>query len=237
MTANGADLPATPPTSLLGPAIRLWVRNLIPLTALSALALSPVLAVAQLTRAPTDRASALAAANTGWVLVALAVFGQLILTGAASAMITAPSRLRALPRGLAQLARAIVPCLAAVVAIALGGLALAVPGAILLVLLALTGASRARGVTAALTESMTAARAQWIAVALIIAGAIALDIAIRMSAYGALVGPLPRQPTPAQLAAIRQYLQVTAVELVVFSPLVASLLAVVRHRADRLHSS
>lgn len=210
-------------TAIAGPALRLWLRYLVPLTLLSALALSPVLALALL--APPG-----ARATTGWLLVAFAVLGQLTLAGAASAMIGAPSQLRALTGGLAQLARAILPCLAAMLAVGIGGLALAVPGAILLVLLALTGTSPARGVTAALTDSVAAARPQWIAVTLTIAATLALDLAIHTLTVRALVGPLPHQPTPTQLAVLRPAAHVIAIALVAISPLPASTLAVLRAR-------
>jgi hypothetical protein len=95
-------------------AIRLWLRYVAPLTALSALALSPVLLVALRTPPPADAAQARAMIALGWKLLALAWFGQLVLVGGAAAIARdTPSQLAALGRGAAQMLRAIVPCLAA----------------------------------------------------------------------------------------------------------------------------
>jgi hypothetical protein len=215
-------------------ALRTWLRYAVPLTWLSAVALSPVLATALRTRAPVDQAGAKAVLALGWELIAFAWFGQLVLAGGAAAMTRAtPSQLRALGTGFVQLVRAIVPCLAAVTTIAIGGLALAVPGLVLIVLLALTGASPARGVPASLADSIAAARKHLPAVALAVAAMIAIDVIIGLVAQRIFAAPLSKPPAPAQLAQYRHFVRVVALALVLASPLPATVLATIRTRAER----
>jgi hypothetical protein len=213
-----------------------WLRYLIPLTLLSAIALAPAIVIALRVRAPLDQAGANAAVIAGWEMLAIAWFAQLVLVGGAAAVTRAQppqlSQLGALRGGLVQLVRAIVPCLAAAVAIAIGSLALAVPGLALLVLLALTGASRERGLPAPLVDSIAVARQQLPAVALTVTAMLALDAAIGLAAYRLFVVPLPRQPSPAQLAAVRHFVHAIAIALVVVSPLPATVLATIRARAE-----
>lgn len=215
---------------VIAPAIRTWLRYLVPLTVLSAIALCPAIAIAWRLRTPADPAGAQTALAVGWAMTAAAWPAQLVLVAGASAMTAGrPSQLRALGQGLARLAGAIVPCLAAVAAIAIGSLALVVPGLVLLVILALTGASRQPGVRAALVDSIAAVRAQLPAVALAVAATLAIDAAIGAVAYAVLVGA-PRGH-PAQLAAVREFVRVVAASLVVASPLPATVLATIRTRA------
>lgn len=224
-----------PRPPVVAAALRTWLRYLVPLTLLSAIAVSPALVLALRARPSLDPAGARATLTLGWEMIALAALGQLILVGGAAAITRAhpsqPSQLRALGGGLVQLARAIVPCLAAVAAVAIGGLALVVPGLVLLVLLALTGASPARGVPAALADSIAAARVQLPATALAVAAMLAIDVAIGVAAQRVFIVPLPRQPAPAQLAQLRLFVRVIALALVVVSPLPATVLATIRTRA------
>jgi hypothetical protein len=223
----------TPRTAIIGPAVRTWLGHAVPLTALSAIALSPLVAVALRTRAPVDAAGARSAIGLGWTLLAVAWLGQLVLVGAAAAVMRAPrSQLGALGAGAAQLVRAALPCLVAALAVAIGGLALAVPAPVLLVLLAMTGASRERGLPAPLLDSIAAARRQLPAVALAVAALLAIDAAIGAIAHRALIAPLARQPTPAQLAAACDFVRAIAIALVAISPLPACVLARLRARVE-----
>jgi hypothetical protein len=218
-------------TGEIGPAVRTWLRYLVPLTVLSAIALAPIVAIAMRARAPVNLATAKAVTALGWELIAVAVFCQLVLVGGAAVIVREqPSQAGALGRGVVQLVRAIVPCAAAAAAIAMGCLALVVPGLVLLVLLAMTGASRARGVPAALIDSIAVARAQLPVVAIAVAGMVVLDGAIGAIAHRALIPPLVRQPAPAQLAQIRQFVHAVAIALVVVSPLPALVLARIYER-------
>ncbi len=222
-----------PPPPVVAAALGTWLRYVVPLTLLSAVALSPIIAAALRTRAPVDPAGAKAVLTLGWELIALAWFGQLVLVGGAAAMTRAtPSQLRAFGQGFVQLVRAILPCLAAVTAIAIGGLALAVPGLVLIALLALTGASPARGVPAQLADSIAIARKHLPAVVLATAAMIAIDLAIGLVAQRAFALPLSKPPAPAQLAQYRHFVRAVALALVIASPLPATVLATIRTHAS-----
>ena len=217
--------------AVVGPAIRTWIGHVVPLTLLSAIALAPLVAIAARVQVPADAAAARSVIQLGWTLLAVAWLGQFMLVGAAAAMIGAPgSQLRTFCGGFVQLVRAVVPCLVAAAAIAIGSLALVVPGVVLLALLALTGASRERGLPGPLLDSLAAARRQPLAVALAVAALFAIDAAIGGVAYRAFLAPLPVKPTPVQLAAVREFVRATALALVVTSPLPATVLATLRAR-------
>jgi hypothetical protein len=240
--ANSPALPELPETPepppqvrahIIGPAIRIWLRYWVPLLALSAIALAPVIVLALRAPVPVDQAGGKAALALGWELVALGWPCQLVLVGAATAITgVPPSQLGAFRAGLVRLGRAIVPCVVAAAAIATASLALVVPGLVLLVLLALTGASSERGVPASLVDSVAIARKHLPTVALAVAGMIALDVAIGVIAQQSFVTiPIPRLPSPAQLTAFRSFTRVVALALVVVSPLPATVLAMIRRRA------
>jgi hypothetical protein len=220
--------------AVVGPAVRTWVRYIVPLTLLSAIALSPLIVLAARVRAPADAAAIRPVIQLGWTLLATAWLGQLLLVGGAAAMLTKPpSQLRAFTRGFLQLIRAVLPCLVAALAVAIGSLALAVPGLVLLVLLSLTAASRERGLPAPLLDSLAAARRQLPAVALAVLALFALDATIGLVAYRAVLVPLPAKPTPLQFAAVRDFVRAIALALVVLSPLPATVLATLSARAAR----
>jgi hypothetical protein len=220
--------------SLPAAALRTWLGYAVPLTALSALALAPVVVIALQTRTPVDPPAAAATLVRGWLLISTAWFSQLVLVGGAAAIIRDPgSQRRAFTAGVVGLARAIVPCLAAAAAVAIAGLALAAPAVVVLVLLALTGASPGRGVPAALHDSIAAVRADWRAVAITVAAMIALDVAIGAGAFRLVVAPALKVPGAAHLIATRDFVRAIALALVVASPLPATALATIRARAAR----
>jgi hypothetical protein len=221
------------PGGVVGSAIRAWLGHIVPLTLLSAIALSPLLVLALRVHAPADAAAARPVIQLGWTVLAVAWLGQFLLVGGPAAMLTEPpSQLRAFTRGLLQLVRAVVPCLVAGLAVALGTLALVLPGLMLLVLLSLTAASRERGLPAPLLDSIAAARRQLPAVALAVLALLALDAVIGLVAYRVFLAPLPAKPTPTQLAAVRDFVRAIALTLVVLSPLPATLLATLRARVQ-----
>jgi hypothetical protein len=100
----------------------------------------------------------------------------------------------------------------------------------LLVLLSLTAASRERGLSAPLLDSVAAVRRQWQVVALAVAALFAIAAAIGLLAYRAYVPALPPKPTPAQLITLRDFVRAIAVALAIVSPLPATLLATLRAR-------
>jgi hypothetical protein len=221
--------------AVLAAAVRTWLRYIVPLTGLSAIALAPVIAIALRARPPVHQADAIAMLFQGWKLAAAAWPCQLVLIGGASAITGARrSQLGAFTGGVAQLARAIVPCVVAMVAIAIAGLALVIPGLVLLAMLSLTGASRERGIPAPLLDSIAVVRKHLRFVVLVVVAMIALDAAIAGVAQLQLVAiPVPKQPTAAQLAALRSFLRAIALVLVIASPLPATVLATIHARAHR----
>ncbi|HEX3766490.1 MAG TPA: hypothetical protein VHW23_47680 [Kofleriaceae bacterium] len=220
--------------AVVGPAIRSWLNHIVPLTLLSAIALSPWIAIAARVHPPLDAAAARPVIQLGWTLLAAAWLGQLVLVGGAAAMTEELSQLRAVTRGLLQLIRSVVPCLIAALAVAVGSLALVVPGLVLLVLLSLTGASRERGLPAPLLDSIAAVRRQLPAVALAVIALFALDAAIGLVSYRAFLAPLPTKPTPTQLLAVRHFVRAIMLALVVLSPAPAAVLATLHTRASSL---
>jgi hypothetical protein len=216
---------------VVGHAIRTWLGYIVPLTLLSAIALSPLVVLALGVRAPADPAAAQPVVRLGWTLLATAWLGQFILVGGTAPMLSEPpSQLRAFTRGFVQLIRAVVPCLVAALAVAIGSLALVVPGLVLLVLLSLTGASHESGLPAPLLDSLAAARRQLPAVVLAVIALFALDAAIGLVAHRVFLAPLPAKPTPIQLAAVRSFVRTIALALVVLSPVPATVLAMLRAR-------
>jgi hypothetical protein len=226
-----AEPPEGRTSPVVGPAVQTWLSDIVPLTLLSAIALSPLIAIAVRAHAPADPAAAKPVIQLGWTLLAIAWLGQFILVGGAAAMLAEPpSQLRAFSRGLVQLVRAVVPCLVAALAVAIGGLALVAPGLVLLVLLSLTGASRERGLPGPLLDSIAAVRRQLPAVTLAVVALFAIDAAIGLVAYRAFLAPLPARPTPVQLVAVRHFVRAIVLALVVVSPLPATVLATLRAR-------
>lgn len=232
--ASSADAPAPRAPrhrGLVVEALATWLRYLVPLTLLSALALSPQLIVALRLPAPADPARAQIALRTGWALVATAWLGRLLLVGPAARFARSrPGQLRALLGGLGHLVRAIVPCALAVGAIALGGLAFVLPGLALLILLSLTAASPHAPLPAPLLDSIATVRPRLVTVALLVLASLALDATVGFAAYHALVAPFSKPPTAAQLATTRSFVRVTALTLVLLAPLPATLLATLHTR-------
>ena len=219
--------------TLISATIDLWVRYLVPLTILSAIALSPVLGIALLAKTPIDLGGADTERLLGWGFVALAWPCQLLLVGGAAAIARArPSRRGALRIGIRALGRAIVPSAAAIAAVCIGGLALALPGLALLGLTTLAGASEARG-AAAVADSIETARRHLVAVALAAAALLVFDLGAVWIAKLALLEPLSKPLRPAQLAALPRCLQMIALVFVVGAPLPASALALIRVRDAR----
>ncbi len=124
-----------------------------------------------------------------------------------------------------------MPCLAATAAVAIGSLALVGPGLLLLVLLALTGASRERGAMAALLDSIAVARSRLPSVAITMLAMLAIDVAVGVIAHRMFGAPLGKRPSAAQLVAARNVVYAIAATLVVVSPLAATVLATIRTRA------
>jgi len=106
-----------------------------------------------------------------------------------------------------------------------------VPGLVLLVLLALTGASRDRAVPAALLESIAAARTRLRATVVVVATMVIADVTFAVAGKLVYAATLPKKPSPPQLATYPRLLQIVVVAIVVVAPIIACALAAVHHRA------
>jgi hypothetical protein len=214
-------------------ALRAWLRYLVPLTVLSVIAFLPLLWLASRTGLAADLPKARAQVRLGWVLAAVAWASQLWLVAGAAPAVRGLvrgqplSQLRAFTEGVRGLARGFVPCLIAVLAVALGGIALVVPGVLLLVLLALTGASERLGEPppAPLVDSVAVVRDSLGRVALIVVAIIVINLAIALALQLQLVPHITRKVAAAKLAPIRSFVRMVPLVLAVVAPLAACALA------------
>jgi hypothetical protein len=213
--------------------LRAWLRYLLPLTLLAALAFLPLLYVAWRAGAAKDLAAARAQVRTAWGLAGTAWVCQLLLVaGVAPAVRSiargAPvSQWRAFADGARSLVVGLVPWLIVVAAVLLGGVALVVPGLCLLVLLSLTGASERLGEPppAALVDSVAIVRGNFARTALILAGIVVVNLAICFAIQKALVPAITRKVPPSKLLPIRTFVRTVPFVIAAFSPLAACALA------------
>jgi hypothetical protein len=225
---------------LLVLAVKAWLRYVVPLTILAAIAMLPVAYVAHAITPPTDLPQARVAVHIGWILAGTAWVFQLLLVAAAAPLVTsvatgAPlSQPRAFLAAARGLGRGFVPWAVAIAAIILGGVAFAVPGVLLLGLVALTGASERLGepLPAPLADSVSVVRAHAREVAIALAIIVAAGFAIALAAHLALVPALPKTKPPiVVLAPIRTFVRVVALALIAGSALPACVLAAIYQRA------
>lgn len=214
-------------------ALRAWLRYLVPLALLALIACGPLLWVALTWPAAQDAPHARILVRIPWVLASVTWIWLVWLTAAAAPMVRSLvdgkplSQLGALWWGLRGLVRGALPAAAAVVAIFLGGLALAVPGLLLLVLLALTGASDAirEPLPAPLLDSIAVARANAMRVAITVAAIVAVGFVIVFVLQHHYVPPLKSKVPPSKLLPLRTFLRVTGLALAAISPAAACVLA------------
>jgi hypothetical protein len=213
--------------------LRAWLRYVVPFTLLSLIACAPLLYIALGVAAADKVAVAQQHVRLAWILAATAWACQLLLVagvapGVRSVVHGAPlSQWQAFARGFASLVRGLLPCAIAVAAIVLGGLALVVPGLLLLVLLAMTGASRELSAPppAALVDSVAVARSQLTRVAFVVATIVVCNLAIAYAAHTLLVPTLVKKMAAAKLAPVRTFVRVVALALVALSPIASCTLA------------
>ena len=215
---------------------RTYVRYLVPLTVLSLIAFAPLLVLAQGIKVPLNGKQVALVLRYTWAFAGFSLIPLFLLVAGVAPAVRGivsgkpRSQLTVLGAGLVGLARAVVPILLAVAAFAIGGLAVVVPGLILVVLLALTGASTEDGAPARLTDSIAIARTKFLP----IAGVIVVTLAVQALAIFLLsrqLIPLPKPPPPAQLAAFRDLLRVCVVGIALAAPIPAVVLATIHARA------
>jgi hypothetical protein len=221
--------------------VRAWLRYVVPLTLLAIIALGPVAYAASKAVAPIDVLTARALVRRGWMFAAGAIALQLWLVAAVAPAVralhagTPLTQLGALVAGVRGLVRGVVPWLTVLVAVLLGGIALVVPGVLLLVLLAMTGASDAQGapMPAALEDSIAVARANLPRIALVITAIVAIDLAITFAAQLAFVPAVGKKVAVAKLAPVRTFVRVTVLGLVAIAPAIACVIAATYSHAKR----
>ncbi|HEY5922203.1 MAG TPA: hypothetical protein VIV11_11055 [Kofleriaceae bacterium] len=221
--------------------VRAWLRYVVPLTLLAALAFVPLLYIAWRAGAPPDLPKARAQVRVGWILAGTAIVCQLLLVaGVAPAVrgIVAGkplSQWRALVDGARNMARAFVPWCIAIAAVALGGVALVVPGLMLLVLLSLTGASHRLGEPppAALVDSVAVVRRNFARVALIVGVIVLVDLAIGFALQTWIVPAIKKKVAAAKLLPIRTFVRMVPLAIAAVSPLAACALAAAYERLTR----
>jgi hypothetical protein len=216
--------------------LRAFVRHPLALLVLCGLGCAPLLWFALRLAPPPDGATARRLLMTAWVVAATAWLWKLALVAAVAPVVRAAaageriSQRRLIGRGIVNAWRMALPMLVAVTAIAIGTLALVVPGLVLIVLLALTGASTERGLPQPLVDSVARVRARWWPVAAVVMGTIAVDLAIAGASYLVLGGGLPAKPSAAQLVAVRDVARATVIGCAVLAPVTAILLAALHTR-------
>jgi hypothetical protein len=221
--------------------LRAWLRYIVPLTVLSAIAVLPLWWLASRVGVAKDLPQARAQLRVAWFIGASAIACQLWLVAAVAPAVrgladgTPPSQLRAFAQGLRGLARGFWPALIAVIAVALGGIALVVPGLLLLVLLSLTGASTRVGdpVPAPLLDSVTVVRANLKHVAFVVAAIVVADLVITAVLQWQLVPHITRKVAASKLATIRSFIRTLPFAIAVVSPLAACALAAAYVRLTR----
>lgn len=222
-------------------AVRTWLRYVVPLTLLSAIAFLPLVYVASRVGAAPDLAKARAQVRLGWILAGSAVAFQLLLVAGVAPAVRALVRGRplsqwhALRDGARGLARGVIPWLVTIAAIGLGGVALVVPGLLLLVLLSLTGASERIGEPppAALLDSVSATRHGLVRVAIVIAAIVVVNLAIALALQLWFVPAIAKKVAAVKLLPIRTFVRTLPLVLAAISPLVACVLAATYVRLTR----
>lgn len=214
--------------------LRTYLRYVVPFTVLAIVALAPIAYVAWKAGAPASLAQARAQVRATWVLAGASIaFQVLLVAGVAPAMRALAagrplSQLGALGAGLRSLVRALLPWLVAIIGVVLGGLALVVPGALLLVLVSLTGASESldRPMPAPIFDSVEVAREQLLRVALVVAAIVVVNLAIVLVVQTLYVpSPLGKNLPVGKLAPVRTFVRMTGIALVAIAPLAACALA------------
>ncbi len=216
---------------------RTYLRYLVPVTLLSALAFAPLLWLVMRVPVPADALQAKGVLRTTWLLAGLGLVPLLVLVGAVSPAVRSvalgrpTSQRAALTDGVIAFLRAVVPCAVAVIAIGVGSLALAFPGLLLLVLLTLTGATAAPGrpLGETLLASVSCVRARFVTVTMVLAVSIAVTVGGVYLLQRGL--PLPKQPPPELMPNFRLFARWAIAGIAVGAPLPAVALAALATRS------
>lgn len=223
-------------TSLL---VRTYVRYLVVVTVLAAIVFAPLVYLGFKLRVPADLAQAKGVVRTAWLLVGFSLAPLLVLVGGVTPAVRSVadgrplSQARALLAGVTGLLRAAVPCAVVMLATVIGSLALALPGLAALALLALAGATADTegDLAARLGAAARVARPRIVTVAVILLGTAAMFVGTAYALQRGLPIPLPKAPTPEQLASFQTFARRSILGVALLSPLPAIALAAVAARA------
>lgn len=206
--------------------MKTWVRYAVPLTIVSLVAMLPFVWIALRVPVPADLAAARLDLKLGWAMAATAWLFQLWLVGAAAPLAGNPamSQARALTAAFVGLGRAAIPVAIAATMVLVGSIALVIPGVVLLVMLALTGATEGP-LPQPLVASIAIARQHWKRLAVIIAAMVVADLAIAAITHALVVPKLPAKAPGAMIAPVRGFVRIVAGVLVVGSAVPATILA------------
>lgn len=218
-------------------AARTLARYLVPLAAATLLVVAPWAIVALRAPWPRNLAGGNLALVNAFGIAATAWIATFVLVGAAAPLVRALhagaplSQPRAIVAAVANTVRMALPCLAASAAVLVGGLALVVPAFVLMVVLALTGASTERGMPAPLVDSIARVRERWKPVALIVGVMLVVDVALATGAWKLVAMPFGRKLAPAQWATYGNIARIVVLGIAVTAPMFATLLAACAVRA------
>lgn len=219
--------------------LRTYLRYVVVVTVLAAVVFAPLLYLGWKLRVPADLAQAKGVVRTAWMLVGLAFAPLLVLVGGVTPAVRSVadgrplSQLGALRAGITGLVRAAVPCAAVLLATMIGSLALVVPGLAALALLALAGATAdvEGDLAARLAAAVAAARPRILAVGALLLGTIAMFLGATYALQRGLPIPLPKAPTPEQLASFQAFARHSIAVVALIAPLPAIALAAIAARA------
>jgi hypothetical protein len=214
-------------------ALRTWLRFLVPLTVLAIVACAPLLYLTWTAKAPANAADARWQVRYIWALGGCALAFQLLLVAGVAPAVRAVaaraplSQLGALVSGMRGLLRGFLPWLVAIVAVLLGGLALVLPGALLAILVSLTGASERLHTSpqASIADSIASVRTQLPRVALIVGAIVLVDLAIVSVAQLTYVPLISKKISAAKLEPMVKYVRASGTAIVALAPLAACFLA------------
>jgi hypothetical protein len=221
--------------------LRAWLRYVVPLTALAAVAFLPLLYIAWRVGAPQDLAKARVQVRIGWLLGGSALLLQLLVVAGVAPVVRGIvrgqplSQWRAFVDGARNMLRGVVPWCIAVAAVMLGGVALVVPGVLLLVLSSLTGASTRLGEPppAAIVDSVEVVRGSFARVALVVAAIVVVNLAVTYAVQTALVPHIAKKVPAAKLLPVRTFVRTVPLVLAALAPLAACTLAATYERLTR----
>jgi hypothetical protein len=224
---------------VIGLAARTAVRYVVPLAIATFVVVAPWAYAAFRSPWPRDLAGANIALARAFGIAGTAWIATFVLVGAAAPLVRAVaagaplSQPRAVGAAIGNGIRMALPCLAASAAVLIGGLALVVPAFVLMVMLALTGASTERGMPAPLVESVALVRQNWKPVAIVVGLMFVVDVVLVFVAWKTVTVPFGKKLKPVEWATYGNVGRVVVLGIAATAPLFATVLAAIGVKATR----